>query len=99
MAAGRRSLLLNTRRLNQGGQAGQTTLITIQDITEHKNATEALRESEQRFRMITEAAPIMVWMSGTDKLCYYFNRGWLDFVGRTLEQESGNGWVRERASR
>jgi PAS domain S-box-containing protein len=52
-----------------------------------------LRESEQRFRVITDASPIMVWMSGTDKLCYYFNKGWLDFVGRTLEQECGNGWA------
>ena len=93
LATGRRSLSLNARRLNRGGQSGQITLITIQDITERKNATDALRESEQRFRMITEAAPIMVWMSGTDKLCYYFSRGWLDFVGRTLEQESGNGWA------
>ena len=93
LATGRRSLSLNARRLNRGGQSGQITLITIQDITERKNATDALRESEQRFRMITEAAPIMVWMSGTDKLCYYFSKGWLDFVGRTLEQESGNGWA------
>jgi PAS domain S-box-containing protein len=52
-----------------------------------------LRESEQRFRVITDASPVLVWMSGTDKLCYYFNKGWLDFVGRTLEQESGNGWA------
>ncbi len=63
------------------------------DITAQKQAERALRESEQRFRVITDASPIMVWMSGTDKLCYYFNKGWLDFVGRTLEQESGNGWT------
>ena len=53
----------------------------------------ALRESEQRFEVITEAMPVMVWMAGTDKLCTYFNKSWLDFVGRTLEQEWGNGWA------
>jgi PAS domain S-box-containing protein len=63
------------------------------DITPQKQAERDLRESEQRFRVITDASPILVWMSGTDKLCYYFNKGWLDFVGRTLEQESGNGWA------
>src|ERR1700680_723737 len=63
------------------------------DITAQKQAEQALRESEQRFRVITDASPVMVWMAGTDKLCYYFNKGWLDFVGRTLEQESGNGWA------
>jgi PAS domain S-box-containing protein len=63
------------------------------DITAQKHAERALRESEQRFRVITDASPMLVWMAGTDKLCYYFNKGWLDFVGRTLEQESGNGWA------
>ena len=52
-----------------------------------------LRESEQRHRLVTEAMPVMIWMAGTDKLCYYFNKSWLDFVGRTLEQEQGNGWT------
>ncbi len=52
-----------------------------------------LQESEQRFREMADSAPIFIWMSGVDKLCTYFNRGWLEFTGRTLEQELGNGWA------
>lgn len=63
------------------------------DITTQKRTEQALRESEQRYQTVTDASPVMIWMSGTDKLCYYFNKGWLDFVGRTLEQERGNGWL------
>lgn len=63
------------------------------DITAQKRAEQALRESEQRYQAATDASPVMIWMSGTDSLCYYFNKSWLDFVGRTLEQEAGNGWA------
>ncbi len=63
------------------------------NVSARREAEEALRQSEQRFRLITDVSPVMVWMSGTDKLCYYFNKTWLEFVGRPLEQESGNGWT------
>jgi PAS domain S-box-containing protein len=63
------------------------------DLIERQQTEDALRHSEQRFRVITDASPVLVWMSGTDKLCYYFNKGWLEFVGRSLEKEIGNGWA------
>ena len=64
------------------------------DITKRKIAEEELRESEERFRTVANAAPVMIWMADPDKLCTFFNKGWLDFTGRTLEQELGNGWVK-----
>jgi PAS domain S-box-containing protein len=49
--------------------------------------------SEQRFRNLADAAPVLIWVSGLDKLCTFFNKPWLDFTGRTMEQELGNGWT------
>ena len=60
---------------------------------ELRTSLEAIEESEHRFRLVANTAPVMIWMSGPDRLCHYFNQFWLDFTGRSLEAELGNGWA------
>jgi PAS domain S-box-containing protein len=72
----------------------------IRDISKRKQAEDARRqavlavvEAEARFRAVADSAPVLLWMSGPDKLCTYFNKSWLAFTGKTLAQEQGNGWA------
>ena len=63
-------------------------------LIEHRRGIEnSLRESEGRFRSLANTAPVLIWTSGPDGLCEFFNQGWLDFTGRSLQQELGNGWA------
>src|SRR6202050_4110904 len=62
------SLTISPVRDSAGRIVGASKV--ARDITAEKGAERALRESEQRFRVVTDASPVLVWMSGTDKLCY-----------------------------
>ena len=62
-------------------------------VKQQRKTEENLRESEERFRNMADSAPVMIWISGAEGLATFFNKVWLDFTGRTLEEERGNGWT------
>ena len=64
-----------------------------QQLASSREAASALRESEQHFRTLANSGITLIWTSGADKLCNYFNEPWLRYTGRSLEQELGNGWA------
>jgi len=63
------------------------------DVTDRRMAQSALIESETRFRTLSDAVPLMIWLADPDGGCTDLNRGWLDFTGRTTAQELGHGWT------
>jgi PAS domain S-box-containing protein len=71
----------------------RTSQALLDSITELQVAEAVVRESEERFRLVANTAPVLIWMAGPDKLCTYFNQPWLDFTGRSLDLNLGNGWA------
>lgn len=65
-----------------------------QEIRRRIEAEHSLEESDSRFRDMADALPSLIWLAGTDKRRTFFNRSWLDFTGRALEQETGDGWTK-----
>lgn len=70
---------------------------TASGISEHARAAReaelATRESDLRFRIMADAAPVLMWMANTDKQCEWFNAQWYEFVGKPWEQMVGTGWI------
>jgi two-component system sensor histidine kinase/response regulator len=60
---------------------------------ENARLVHTLRESEERFRTMADSAPVMMWITDADQTRTYVNRRWLDFTGRTWDQERGLGWT------
>jgi PAS domain S-box-containing protein len=63
------------------------------DLIERTRAEEALRDSEERFRLIADTAPVVVWMSDASKDCAYLNQTWLNLTGQPFDAALGNGWM------
>jgi len=82
------------------GRTSPLVIAMVEDITEKRAAQEersraerAMRESEERFRLLTNTAPVAIWMAGVDKLCTFVNQPFLAFTGQPFEAVLGNGWA------
>jgi PAS domain S-box-containing protein len=67
--------------------------VILRDITEREIARQQLLESENRFRNMADNAPVLIWLSDEKDVFTYFNKSWLTFTGRNLEEEKGWGWT------
>lgn len=68
---------------------------TVLDITSEKEEERELRDIVELFQTMADNVPAMIWMSGSDKFNDYFNKAWLDFTGKTREEESNEGWLKQ----
>lgn len=79
------------------GDSGEVegAVLVFRDVTDQKRAEDALRASEDRFRLTADSAPVLIWLADPDQLCYWFNKPWLTFTGRTMDQTLGDGWLED----
>ena len=90
---GEKIMILNGHRIIQDIHRRQLIVLSIIDITEHRRAEQIIAERESWFRNMFNIVPVMIWVAGTKRLFTFFNKTWLKFTGRNIEQELGNGWT------
>ncbi|WP_454758267.1 ATP-binding protein [Caulobacter segnis] len=77
---------------SSGVRLGGDLAVTFRDVTQERRASAALRSSEELFRGVANSAPVLIWATSARGQADWFNQAWLNFRGRTLEQELGTGW-------
>ncbi len=88
-----RSVLANASPLRDAAGTIAGAVVVAQDVSERARLRAELARSESRFRAIAEQTPVMIWRSDASGRCDYFNPAWLEFRGRSLAQESADGWA------
>ena len=84
---------LNEYRVRQLNQTIHDLKAKVNQLTETKQSEATLRESENRFRIMADSAPTLIWLSNADNLGIWYNQRWLDYTGRSMAQELGTGWL------
>jgi PAS domain S-box-containing protein len=67
--------------------------VNFRDISTRKRAESILRDSELHFRAVADAVPVLMWRADPENRGIWFNKTWLDYTGRAMEQEIGFGWA------
>jgi PAS domain S-box-containing protein len=85
------SLTVSPVRNAKGDIVGASKI--ARDITPQKRAEDALRVSDNRFRIMADSAPVLIWMANTARTFTWFNKTWREFTGRPMDEELGFGWT------
>ncbi|MEX1055556.1 MAG: PAS domain-containing sensor histidine kinase [Rhodothermales bacterium] len=86
-----KTVLWSAQRIDVEGEP--CILTVMSDITERNRSISALQESERRFRVVADSAPVLIWMSDENIRRTYVNKPWIEFTGLPLEEHLGRGWM------
>ena len=89
---GKKTMLLNARRLIQASDQSALILLAIEDITERKQMQDALRAAEAKFRQLADAMPQIVWAARPDGFIDYYNERWYEFTGFSRSEQGQASW-------
>ena len=93
IAAGRRWLMATVSPIGMRPNGRQMFCYVAEDVTARRQAEDAIRESQLRFRSMADSLPGLIWLSNMNRQRTYFNKTWLEFTGRSIEEELGDGWT------
>jgi PAS domain S-box-containing protein len=86
-------LLLETQVTHRTAQLHAANQRLSEELAERVRTEQALRESEERFRHMADTAPVMIWVTGPDRVVSFLNKTWLNFTGRTVDKDLQKAWT------
>lgn len=84
---------VKSKKMQDKSKKFEGVVVILEDISVSRKAETELLEKELQYRNLANSGTALIWAAGTDKLCNYFNEIWLNFTGKSLSENIGNGWI------